>query len=201
VGKEAMAGGTESAREWQRRNEVQKSLPVACRPLATLSVVPSRVLPGADVGGRYRAGTLCPETVTGTGSARHDVCAPASNDCTRNAQGLVSGTPPRSSRKYPSAPATPADAACAVPASQTGPQELLDTHEAGAFSGGSGARGRGAGAAYGGCRAAECTMSKAMPFTNLGSTSILVHLWEDTVWPFVDHWCSVGPDRRRGPVS
>jgi hypothetical protein len=35
-----------------------------------------------------------------------------------------------------------------------------------------------------GCRA--FTMSRVMPFTNLGSTSMLLHVWEDTIWPFLE---------------
>ena len=53
-----------------------------------------------------------------------------------------------------------------------------------------------------GCRAV--TMSSVMPFTNLGSTSILLHVWEDTIWPFLeaggrqmDEW----PLARSGNVS
>jgi hypothetical protein len=35
-----------------------------------------------------------------------------------------------------------------------------------------------------GCRAV--TISSVMPFTNLGSTSILLHVWKDTIWQFLE---------------
>ena len=36
------------------------------------------------------------------------------------------------------------------------------------------------------CGSCAVTMSRVMPFTNLGSTSILLRVWEHTIWPFLE---------------